>query len=66
MGLVQFSEEEIDTVLGIFLVNDFEINAKVFSDIKLTLLLQVCEGEFSTRGRNSLRGLYQTVLPYNI
>ena len=29
IGLVQFSEDEIDTVLGIFLVNDFEINAKV-------------------------------------
>jgi len=47
IGLVQFSEDEIDTVLGIFLVNDFEINAKVGDE------------EWSSQGRNSLRGLYQ-------
>ena len=29
MGATQFTEEDIDTVLGIFLVNDFEINAKI-------------------------------------
>ena len=29
MGLKQFSVEDIDTVLGILLVNDFEINSKV-------------------------------------
>ena len=29
MGLKQFSVEDINTVLGIFLVNDFEINSSV-------------------------------------
>ena len=29
MGLKQFSVEDIDTVLGVFLVNDFEINSMV-------------------------------------
>ena len=47
IGLQQFSVEDIDTVLGIFLVNDFEINAKVGED------------EWSSQGQNSLRGLFQ-------
>ena len=29
IGATEYSEEDIDTVLGIFLVNDFEINAKI-------------------------------------
>ena len=29
MGLEQFSEEDLDLVLGTFLVNDFEIYTKV-------------------------------------
>ena len=47
IGLKQFSVEDIDTVLGIFLVNDFEINAKVD------------EEEWTSQGQNSLRGLFQ-------
>ena len=48
LGLDQFSEDDIDTVLGIFLVNDFEINA------------QIDENEWSSTGGNdSIRGLYQ-------
>ena len=48
MGLTQFSEDDIDTVLGIYLVNDFEINGRI-------------EGEefASTGGNDSVRGLYQ-------
>ena len=29
VGATEFTEEDIDTILGIFLVNDFEINAKI-------------------------------------
>ena len=29
IGATEYSEEDIDTILGIFLVNDFEINAKI-------------------------------------
>ena len=48
LGLTQFSEEDIDTVLGIFLVNDFEINAHIGDE------------EFSSAGGNAcVRGLYQ-------
>ena len=47
IGLKQFSVEDIDTILGIFLVNDFEINAKVD------------EAEWTSQGQNSLRGLFQ-------
>ena len=48
LGLIEFSEDDIDTVLGIFLVNDFEINAKID------------EEEWSSVGGNdSIRGLYQ-------
>ena len=48
MGLTQFSEDDIDTVLGIFLVNDFEINARIDDE------------EFTSAGGNdSIRGLYQ-------
>ena len=32
VGATQFTEEDIDTVLGIFLVNDFEINARIDED----------------------------------
>ena len=59
IGLTQFSEEELDTVLGIFLVNDFEITAKVSAWLEDFPLVQVSPGEFSSQGRNSLRGLYQ-------
>ena len=41
LGLTQFSEEDIDTVLGIFLVNDFEINAHINDE------------EFSSAGGNA-------------
>jgi len=47
IGLTEFSEDVIDTVLGIFLVNDFEINAKIG------------EEEWSSGGNDSIRGLYQ-------
>lgn len=47
IGLTEFSEDEIDTVLGIFLVNDFEINAKIG------------EEEWSSGDNDSIRGLYQ-------
>ena len=48
LGIDVFSEDDIDTVLGIFLVNDFEINA------------QIDEDEWSSTGGNdSIRGLYQ-------
>ena len=39
MGLKQFSVEDIDTVLGVFLVNDFEINSMVRNLVKDNLLL---------------------------
>lgn len=29
IGATEYSEEDIDTILGIFLVNDFEINAEI-------------------------------------
>jgi len=47
IGLTEFSEDIIDTVLGIFLVNDFEINA------------QIGEEEWSSSSNDSIRGLYQ-------
>ena len=47
MGITEFTEEEIDTVLGIFLVNDFEINAQIGAD------------EWSSGDNESIRGLYQ-------
>ena len=34
MGLDQFSVEDIDTVLGVFLVNDFEINSTVWNTLQ--------------------------------
>ena len=47
-GLVQFSAEDIDTVLGIQLVNDFEINARI------------SESEWSSAEEGeSVRGMYQ-------
>jgi len=47
IGVDEFTEEEIDTVLGIFLVNDFEINAKIGED------------EWSSTDSDCIRGLYQ-------
>ena len=35
LGLVEYTEQLIDTVLGIFLVNDFEINKPV-SPLKIS------------------------------
>ena len=49
MGLTEFSEDDIDTVLGIFLVNDFEINAS----------LDDGEEWSSSGGNETVRGLYQ-------
>ena len=39
MGLKQFSVEDINTVLGVFLVNDFEINSMVRNLVKDNLSL---------------------------
>jgi len=47
IGLKEYSEDLIDTVLGIFLVNDFEINAKIGED------------EWSSASNDSIRGLFQ-------
>ena len=46
MGLTRFQEETIDTVLGIFLVNDFEVD------------MEQHEEEFRTKGVSPVRGLY--------
>ena len=59
MGLKQFSVEDIETVLGIFLVNDFEINSMVRYLIKDNPSnCQVDEEEEEELRQNSLSGLY--------
>ena len=60
MGLKQFSVEDIETVLGIFLVNDFEINSMVrylIKDDSSSCQVDVEEEEEELR-QNSLSGLY--------
>ena len=61
MGLKQFSVEDIETVLGIFLVNDFEINSMVRYLIKYdssNCQVDDDEEEEEELRQNSLSGLY--------
>ena len=49
VGATQFTEEDIDTVLGIFLVNDFEINARIDeNEFSSGEILNIVNTRFST------------------